>query len=272
MVIDINCQYFGSGSIKPLIERMDRAGINKTLLSASIEGACFPDKGIILRDVGNLDVAKAVKAFPDRLIGCMHINPLAPDAVETLERYVQEGFKAVKFFPAEGYYPDDPRFYSLFDRLNDYKMTALFYMGQINFSLLHDNGKRRALNSAYAYPMRLDAPSRLFPGVRFVIIHMGFPFMFEAWSVHHANKNIYLEISGCGAYFDAIPVSYTAVGGSAFIPLDFDKVVWGSDNVEDTVASITTADSYLKLMGCIDAGKRKNVFGANAARILGLAQ
>jgi predicted TIM-barrel fold metal-dependent hydrolase len=271
MIIDGNCQFFGKGEVGPLLRRMDGAGIDKAVLAASLEGAQMPGRNGPLADVGNRDVAAAVAAHADRFIGCMHVNPLDPDSMRTVGEYAARGFKAVKLFPAEGYHPDDPRFYELFDAIQDKGLAAILCMGQINFSLAHEGGKRRALNSAYAYPMRVDAPSRLFPKIRFVIQHMGFPFLFEAWSVHHANKNVYLDISGTGPCFDGLPVGYAALGGSAFIPLDFDKVVWGSDNVPDPLSARAVADSYLGLMGCSDAARRAHVFGATMASLLGLS-
>ncbi len=140
--------------------------------------------------------------------------------------------------------------------MQDHGLAAVVHCGIAGFGLSHDGGKRRALNAAYAYPMRLDAPSRLFPRIRFVVLHMGFPFLFEAWSVHHANKNVFLDLSGTGPAIDALPVGYAAVGGAAFIPLDFDKVVWGSDNAADPKAALAVADSYLRMMGCADAAQR----------------
>ena len=270
MIIDGNCQFFGKADVKPLLVRMDAAGIAQTLLAASLEGAVVTGRDKSLAGVGNADVAATVAAHPDRFIGCLHVNPLEPGAVAAVAEYTVKGFKAVKLFPAEGWYPDDPRFYPFFDAVQDHGLAAVVYAGLTNFSLSHKGGKRRALNSAYAYPMRLDAPSRLFPRIRFVIVHMGFPFLFEAWSVHHANTNVYLDLSGVGAFIDALPVGYAAVGGPAFIQLDFDKVVWGSDNAADPGAAIAVADSYLRMMGCADEARRGRVFGANAARMLGL--
>jgi predicted TIM-barrel fold metal-dependent hydrolase len=106
---------------------------------------------------------------------------------------------------------------------------------------------------------------------QFVVLPMGFPFLFEAWRVHHATKNVFLDLSGTGTATDALPVGCAAVGGPAFIPLDFDKVVWGSANAADAKAALAVADSHLSMMGCTDAERRGRVFGANAARMLGIA-
>ncbi len=270
MIVDGNCQFFGKDELGPLLRRMDAAGIDKALLSASLDGALIPGREKPLHGAGNPELAAAVAAHPDRLIGCFHLDPRDGGAHRIVQEYAGKGFRAVKLFPAEGYYIDDPRFYELFDLIQEKGLAAIVYCGQVSFALSHEGGKRRALNSAYGYPMRVDAPSRLFPRIRFVIVHMGFPFLFEAWSVHHANKNVFLDISGTGAWFDGLPVGYAAVGGPAFIPLDFDKIVWGSDNVENPAASRAVADSYLKLMGCADEGQRARAFGATAAGLLGI--
>jgi predicted TIM-barrel fold metal-dependent hydrolase len=271
MVVDGSCQFLGTDEVNAMLRRMDAAGIDKTLLAASLDGAIMPGRAQPLRGVGNPEVAAAVASHPDRFIGAFHINPTDAGARRTVEEYAGKGFRAVKLFPAEGYHVDDPRFYELFDLIQDKGLAAVVYCGQVMMGLSRDGGKRRALNSAYGYPMRVDAPSRLFPRIRFVIVHMGFPFIFEAWSVHHANKNVYLDISGTGACFDGLAVGYAAVGGPAFIPLDFDKVLWGSDNAENPGAARAVADTYLKLMGCVDDGQRARVFGATAAKLLGIA-
>ena len=271
MIIDATCQYFGKADVKGLLGRMDAAGIERTLLSAALDGALITGRNTPLAGVGNAEVAAAVAAHPDRFVGCFHANPLEPDAVTTVSEYAAKGFKAVKLFPGEGWYADDPRFYPFFDAVQDRGLAAIVSCGIAGFGLAHEGGVRRALNASYAYPMRLDAPSRLFPRVRFVVPGMGFPFLFEAWSVHHANKNVYLALSGMGPTAGAIPVGYAAVGGPAFIPLDFDKVVWGSDNAADPTAAMAVTDAHLAMMGCADPARRARVFGDNAARMLGLA-
>jgi len=271
MIFDGNCQFMGTDEVTPLLRRMDAAGIDKALLAASLEGAIIPGRAQPLRGVGNKELSAVVAKHPDRFVGAFHLDPRDAGARRTVEDYAAKGFRAVKLFPAEGYHLDDPRFYELFDLVQDTGLAAIVYCGQVTMGLARDGAQRRSLNSAYGYPMRVDAPSRLFPRIRFVITHMGFPFLFEAWSVHHANKNVFLDISGTGANFDGLPVGYAAVGGPAFIPLDFDKVVWGSDNADDPGAARAVADTYLKLMGCTDGGQRGRVFGATLAALLGIA-
>jgi predicted TIM-barrel fold metal-dependent hydrolase len=108
MIIDGNCQFAGNADLAGLLRRMDAAGIDKVLLSASIEGAKLPGRDTPLSGVGNAEVAAAVAAHPDRLIGSFHVNPLEPGALQAVSEYAAKGFKAVKLFPGEGWYADDP--------------------------------------------------------------------------------------------------------------------------------------------------------------------
>lgn len=271
MIIDGNCQFTGKADLRALLKRMDAAGVDRVLLSAALEGAVLPGRDKPLAGVGNAEVAAAVAAHPDRLIGCFHANPLEAGAAAMVAEYAGKGFKAVKLIPGEGWYADEPRLYPFFDAVQDAGFAALVQCGVTTWHLAHLGGRRRALSASYAYPMRLDAPSRLFPRIRFVVLDMGFPFLFEAWSVHHANKNVYLDLSGAGPTAGALAVGYAAVGGPAFIPLDFDKVVWGSDNAADAKVAMTVADAHLAMMGCADPARRARVFGDTAARMLGLA-
>jgi len=102
-----------------------------------------------------------------------------------------------------------------------------------------------------------------------VLAHMGYPYFVDAWSVAHANQNIHLDISGSGPWTEGIPVVYTSLGGAAFIPIDFDRVLWGSDNCLPQKESIARAVMYLRQMGA-DKRARANVLGETARRLFGL--
>ena len=47
-------------------------------------------------------------------------------------------------------------------------------------------------------------------------------------------------------------------------------MVWGSDNVDDPASARAVADAHLRMMGCVDEGRRQRVFGVTTARMLGL--
>ena len=101
------------------------AGIERTLLSASLEGAVIPGRDTPLSEVGNAEVATAAAAHPDRFVDCFHVNPLEPGALATVAEYAAKGFKAMKLLPGEGWYPDDPRFHPFFDAMQSHGHEAL---------------------------------------------------------------------------------------------------------------------------------------------------
>ena len=111
--------------------------------------------------------------------------------------------------------------------------------------------------------------SRLFPQMPIVLAHMGYPHYVDAWSVAHANSNVYLDVSGSGPWTEGIPIVFNALGGHAFIPLDFNRVIWGSDNCLTQAEHIARSDVYLRQMGAKSAD-RKAIFGATAQKLLRL--
>ena len=66
-----------------LIRQMDEFEIEKTAL-------CCEDNRI---------TADVMNAHPDRIIGCIYVNPLNPATVDSMEEYAAKGFSAVKLNP-----------------------------------------------------------------------------------------------------------------------------------------------------------------------------
>lgn len=270
MKIDFHYHYaLVENYVENLLRDMDKAGVDMTLLMGGPEEAFWEFKNC--RFAGNERVLDAVRKYPDRLIGNVYIDPRSQDAVDTFEKYMEAGFKAVKMFPPVGFYPDDEKFFPLYEKIEEYSVPVLFHTGQTNIKIISSEpGKRMATNSKYANPMNVDMISRLFPGIPFVMAHMGYPHYVEAWSVAHANTNVYLDISGSGPWTDGIPLVYNALGGQNFIPIDFNRVLWGSDNCMSETESIARAEVYLSQIGC-SSKEKKLVFGETAAKLLKLS-
>jgi len=111
--------------------------------------------------------------------------------------------------------------------------------------------------------MNFDSLARLFPKMPIVLAHMGYPCYIDSWSVTHANPNIYLDISGSSPWTEGIPIMFNALSGHHFIPIDFKRYVWGSDNCLPQAEHITRSEVYLCQMGCYSP-ERKLVFGETA--------
>jgi predicted TIM-barrel fold metal-dependent hydrolase len=269
MTIDFHYHYADvDGFTEGLLKEMDDAGVDITLLMGGPEDAFWEYKNC--RFASNAKVLKAVQGHPDRLVGNVYIDPRSPDAVETFKQYMDEGFKSVKMFPPVGFMPDDERFFPLYEKIEEAGVPILFHAGQTNIKIVSkEPGARKATNSKFSNPMNFDMISRLFPKMPVVLAHMGYPHYMEAWSVAHANPNIFLDIAGSGPWTEGIPIVFNALGGHQFIPMDFKRVIWGSDNCLTQSEHIARSDVYMRQMGATSQD-RKLIFGGTARKLLSL--
>jgi predicted TIM-barrel fold metal-dependent hydrolase len=269
MKIDFHCHYMDVDNfVEGLLKEMDDSGVDFTLLMGRPQDDFWGHKsgGITTNEL----VLEAVKAHPDRLIGNVILDPREEDAADTFDRYVDAGFKCVKMFPPIGFWPDDERFFPLYEKIERAGVPILFHSGLTNIKVVSKQpGVRKATNSKYSYPLNYDMISRLFPNLPIVLAHMGYPHYIEARSISEANPNVYLDISGGGPWTDGIPLVFNALGGHQFIPLDFTRVIWGSDNCLPQVEHLAVSDVFLGQMGASSLDKVQ-VFGGTAMKLLKL--
>ena len=250
---------------KELLLGMDEAGFDKALAEGSPEGALYTGKR---PGCDNESLYKAIKIHADRLIGCAYINPLEKDALSEVDKWADSGFKAVKIYPADGYYPDDKSLYPFYSKTEQRGLALMAHMGISDFSYDDAVKTRKSPNASYAYPMKFDPICRLFPKLNIVILNMGYPLMAEAWSVHHNSRNIYLHLGGEGTPFRAPATGFSSMGANGFIPLDAKRIVFGSGSAHDMNASYILFKEALVRMGleaddaCYGEGKNvKKLFG-----------
>jgi len=255
-------------AVDALLRDMDRSGVEKTLLMGLTGSAYWDYRKCRFAD--NETVRNAVQSHPDRLVGNVYLDPREPEARDTFERFMDSGFRAVKLFPPAGFDPGDERFFPLYEAVERRGVPVLSHCGQTNVRLLPIDGRgRAATDSRCGHPMNFDRLSRLFPGIPWVLAHMGYPWFVDAWSVAHANQNVYLDISGSGPWIDGIPLVYNALGGQHFLPIDFRRVVWGSDNCLPQAEHIARMATYMRQIGA-GSSERELIFGENAKRLLKL--
>jgi predicted TIM-barrel fold metal-dependent hydrolase len=256
------------GAVEDLLRDMDSSGVERTLLMGGPVGAYWDYKKCGFAP--NERVAEAVQAHPDRLLGNVYLDPRDPSARDTFSRHIDLGFRAVKLFPPAGFDPSDERFFPLYEAIEAAGVPVLSHAGQTNIRLLSKQpGVRVATDSRFAHPMNFDRIARLFPGVTWVLAHMGYPHFVEAWSVAHANTNVFLDTSGSGPWTDGIPLVYNAIGGANYIPVDFARVIWGSDNCLPQAEHMARIATFVRQMGA-GAKDRALIFGENARKLLKL--
>jgi predicted TIM-barrel fold metal-dependent hydrolase len=103
--------------------------------------------------------------------------------------------KGFKFHPPDqGFYPDDRRYYGLWELLAAERKPAMFHTGFTVLGANQDGGQGIALDCGR--PIRLDNLARDFPRLKIIAAHPGWPWHEELLGVLTHKKNIYVDTSG----------------------------------------------------------------------------
>lgn len=177
----------GEGA-KGLVEGMDRHHVEYAVLHA-LPTSLYAHVG------DNEAVLKAIREFPDRLIGSVYINPRdVARSLETLQRYHGEGFRCVKLLPyVEGVYIDDPTYNTVFEKIDELQMPVMIHMGPAGG--LPNTGVKVPFDFKCIHPMYLLNLAARFPKSNFVIAHLAFQFFWDAIGIHQKFPNVYIEVS-----------------------------------------------------------------------------
>ena len=274
MIIDFHYHYLDNeGFIDNLLFEMEECGIEKTMLMGlskdvlwEVQAGSNEYSGFL----GNEEVSAAVKEHPDKFIGCVYIDPREKGFLDTFEKYYYKGFKCAKIWPPIGFYPDEEKLFPLYEKLEKYDIPLLAHAGLTNNKMFDPEGKRRvATDSRCAHPLVFDYIARLFPEMKIIIAHMAHPYNVEAWCIQWANPNVYLDISGGDLWTNGAPLIYSSLGREKYVPIDFSRVIWGSDNTHSQKVHFEKSRENMYKMGASDEDMI-NIFGATAKKILKL--
>jgi len=154
-ILDGHC-HIGEGhdmSLSPeaLIREMDASGVARAVV-------CPMDRYIaVYNREGNDFVFRAVREFPDRLIGFATVNPWYGDAArEEADRALDMGASGLKFNPSlQGFLLNDRIVHPLVERARDARVPVYFHTG----------------TPVHSMPFQLVNLAELFPEVCFVMGH-----------------------------------------------------------------------------------------------------
>lgn len=192
------------------------------------------------------------------ILGVCTINPLKIN--KKILKLVEENiknkvFKAFKIFPGYFYfYPQDKVYFPVYKLAEKYGLPVIIHSG-ITF-------KKNALIK-YAHPIHVDDTATLFPNVKFVMAHLGNPWMGTAKAVLYKNDNVYADLSGLfeGPDYpekDDVKESVSKVAKW----VGYDKLIYGSD------WPIVRMDAYIRVIKWIIPEEyHQKVFYDNAKKI-----
>ncbi|HKX32194.1 MAG TPA: amidohydrolase family protein [Blastocatellia bacterium] len=205
-----SAQLLESGvTTEQIIEAMDRAGVQRLMLSAWHR----PGQWVYHND----EVAAMVEQYPDRFTGVAAVNlekPLA--AVRELERAVKElGFKALRVVPWLWNRPPNDKFYfPLYVKCIELEIPFCTQVGHTGPLMPSEPGR--------PIPY-LDEVALIFPELRIVAGHIGYPWTDEMIGVAWKHEHVYIDTSAyLPRYYPPQLLHYLKTYGQ-------DKVLFGSN-------------------------------------------
>jgi len=251
-----------------LLREMDRCGVEQTCLSAL---GRFGRKLFLKADwngriAGNDDVAAALRAHSDRIVGFGFVQ-LGVDGPEIVDRLVEQGFRGLKFhFPTVPY--DAPPCFAVYERAAHYHLPLLFHTG---IFMLPEPLPDEHIGSVNCQPVFVDTVANRYPQLPMILAHMGIGWYDVAATMARILPNIYVDFSG---NLNGWRVSYPPQKWRTLLYWDnaHRKVLFGSDlNFRELDATIAAQRQLFADMG-YTADQIGEIFYDNARHILAPAR
>lgn len=211
----------------------------------------------------NAFVADAVRQYDPFFVGFGSVDPWKGQAaLRELERFkVEYGFRGVKFHPpAQGFSPADPRFFAMWDLIQEMELVVLVHAGHTGFGAGLPGGMGVRLVHARPFP-DLEVLATSFPRLKMICAHPGWPWHDDLLALAMHKSNVYIDLSGWSPKY--LPPSVVQHARS----LLQDKVLFGTDY--PVISPQRWIDDFLAL-GMKESVVDKILY-ANAAQLLELA-
>ncbi len=214
--------------------------------------------------VTNEYTIELTKRYPDAFAGVLAALDMSgensDERVIHAEKLLKDSrVKGFKFHPPDqGFYPNDRKFYSLWEVLAASKKPVMFHTGFTVLGANSDGGKGIGLD--FGRPVHLDSLARDFPRMTIIAAHPGWPWQEELIGVITHKKNIHVDTSGYLA--EQLPEIFKrAICGRLQ-----DKALFGTDF---PYVDLKRALNSFEKLGLKDAVKEKILY-SNSQALFGL--
>jgi predicted TIM-barrel fold metal-dependent hydrolase len=228
------------GSIRSLLESMDAAGIEKSVvLSIATKPSQFEP---ILEWSGSI-ASNRIVPFPS-------VHPADPDSVQKIRIARQEGFKGMKFHPYyQGFELDGEIMNPIYEAMEKHGLICVCHAG-FDYAFPFDR---------IADPPRIKNVLRKFPGLTFVAAHLGAWKDWDLVAEHLTGERLFVDISFS---LNVMPADKARELIRGFAP---DRVLFGTDSPWDGQAS---SIALLRGLG-LGEEREKAILSENAMKLLG---
>ena len=191
---------------------------------------------------GRPSTRSVVQAVRDKpyltVVAGLDYTTFQPDELREIGEFVQAGkVRGLKLYPGyQPFYPLDPKWTPAYEFAALHRIPVMIHTGDT----YSPKGKLK-----YAHPLNVDEVAVEFPEVRFVICHMGNPWIRDCMEVVYKNANVYTDMSGLtlGAFEDRFEVFLRKqVSEMLSYGVEPDALLYGTD------WPISSMESYLDFM------------------------
>lgn len=210
-------EMYGGVSLEQYIKKMDRAGIERSLLVAVRAGDQRMEGSV---EIPYTQVYEYCRTHPTRFSGLAGIDPFrGMSGVRELEAAVHEfGFVGAHLYPHWfGLAPDHAKYYPYYAKCCELDIPIMMQVGQ---NLVYN---RKRILPSVGRPICLDQVAIDFPELKLIGIHIGVPWTDEMIAMAWKHENVYIGSDAYAPrYWPPQFVHYLNTYGQ-------DKVLFGTD-------------------------------------------
>jgi predicted TIM-barrel fold metal-dependent hydrolase len=169
-------------SLDKLQTAMTEAGVTYSLVLTSYKVSEHrPSTAQVVKAIERIDSLGVVA-------GISYLNYRQRDLRELADFLGAGLVKGLKLYPGyEPFYPHDKRLKVVYDLAEEFDVPVMIHTGDT----YTPTGKLK-----YAHPLEVDEVAVDHPNVRFVICHLGNPWLVDCMEVVYKNQNVYADFSG----------------------------------------------------------------------------
>jgi len=246
-------------TVRGLLQEMDRNGV---VYAVTIQLFQAPGEGEALEEGRSTYDESGGRLLPVATIDPTRGEPSVRTSLERLEREVR--LFGVKLFPGyRSFYPNDPLLGPVYEFAHRRGIPVLIHQGDT----LDGAGLLK-----FARPIEVDEVAGRYRDVRFVLCHLGNPWIEEAAEVVYKNPNVYADTSGLlgpptSAYFDRAVEGCRERIQHAIIATGLpERFLYGSDWPLEELSTAIELIDRLEL----ERSDREAILGGNARGLFGL--
>ncbi|MGI0131908.1 MAG: amidohydrolase family protein [Thermoplasmata archaeon] len=243
-------------SVDGLLHELDGAGIGEGLLLQLYASPNVPET---LREGDELERASSGRLWRSTTVDPTRGPEAVADAITLWER--TQGLTAIKLYPGYSpFYPHDPRLAPVYEFAARRRLVVMVHQGDT----LTSDGLVK-----FARPIELDEVAVRFRDVRFVLCHLGSPWVEETAELVYKNENVYTDTSGlCGPprlpyYARMVERARRRLENLVVSVGAVDRILYGSDWPLEPIA--TAVDRILGLP--LSDEEKERILGGNARRL-----